>query len=83
MKANADFHAKIGMSPRILKETNMEKNDNTKMFEPKVSKLMEMSEDIVKYLQENFNPHTTVVIEWDGIRIEETLATMPKECAVD
>ncbi|MBO6260453.1 MAG: hypothetical protein J6N47_06465 [Lachnospiraceae bacterium] len=61
----------------------MEKNDNTKMFEPKVSKLMEMSEGIVKYLQENFHPHTTVVIEWDGIRIEETLAAMPKECAVD
>lgn len=61
----------------------MKKNDNTKMFEPKISKLMEMSEGIVEYLQENFNPHTTVVIECDGIRIEETLAAMPKEYAVD
>jgi len=49
----------------------------------KLNKLFELSNPIVEYLQKNFHPHTSVVIEWDGIRVEETLATVVKECVVD
>lgn len=49
----------------------------------RIDKLFELSTPIVKYLQENFHPHISVVIEWDSIRVEETLAAVVKECVVD
>ena len=47
----------------------------------RLNNLFELSDPIVKYLQENFHPHTTVVIEWNSIRVEETLASVVKECS--
>lgn len=44
------------------------------MKSEKVDTLIEKSREIVAYLQENFHPHTTVIIEVDSIRVEETLA---------
>lgn len=38
----------------------------------KTDKLFEMSKMIALYLQKNFHPNTTVVIECDRIRVEET-----------
>lgn len=51
----------------FLVERIMDKNDRIKT-------LMELSLPVSEYLQKNFHPHTTVVIEVDSIRVEETLA---------
>lgn len=48
-------------------------------FGDKIDRLMELSSNVAKYLQENFHPHTTVVIEVDSIRVEETKALKPIE----
>lgn len=42
--------------------------------ENKIDELVKLSEAVACYLQRNFHPHTTVVIEVDSIRVEETLA---------
>lgn len=49
----------------------------------RINALMNMCEPVVEYLQNNFHPHTTVIIEADGIRVEENLATRPIAYAVD
>lgn len=49
----------------------------------KINEVMKLSEAVADYLQRNFHPHTTVVIEVDGIRVEETLAAKPIEYAPD
>lgn len=43
--------------------------DNTR----KTEELITLCGPVVEYLQNNFHPHTTVVIEVDSIRVEETL----------
>ncbi len=40
----------------------------------RIKELIDLSFPVSKFLQKNFHPHTTVVIEVDGIRVEETLA---------
>ena len=39
----------------------------------KLEELIEISKPVAEFLQKNFHPHTTVVVEVDGIRVEETL----------
>ena len=51
--------------------------------EEKIKQLMELSEKVSDFLQNNFHPHTTVVIEVDSIRVEETLTARFIEYAVD
>ena len=53
------------------------------MENEKVKELIEISKDIATYLQNNFHPHTTVVIEVDNIRVEETVAAEIIEYALD
>lgn len=49
----------------------------------KLEKLFDLCAPAVEYLQQNFHPHTTIVIEVEGIRVEETLAAKVIEYAVD
>ena len=51
--------------------------------ERKIEQVLSLSEKVSDYLQKNFHPHTTVIIEVDGIRVEENLASRPIEYAVD
>lgn len=57
--------------------------ETNEIFDDKQKKLLELSQIVAEYLQKNFHPHTTVVIEIDSIRVEETLAFTPIEYAVD
>ena len=52
-------------------------------MEEKTEKLIAASEKVAEILQRNFHPHTTVVIEVDSIRVEETLASKVIEYDVD
>ena len=63
----------------------MEKDDIscTSGFEGETKELLRLSRKVADYLQENFHPHTTVVIEVDSIRVDETLAAQVTEYAVD
>lgn len=45
------------------------------IFSDKTEKLIDLSRNVADYLQKNFHPHTTVIIEVDSIRVEETLAS--------
>lgn len=49
----------------------------------KLDELMRASKMVVDILQRNFHPHTTVLIETDSIRVEETLAQEVIEYAVN
>ena len=50
-------------------------NDIRRVYMPnKIEHLLALSQSVAEYLQQNFHPHTTVVIEVDSIRVEETLA---------
>ena len=49
----------------------------------KINELMKLSGAVADYLQHNFHPHTTVVIEVDSIRVEETMAAEIIEYAPD
>ena len=42
-------------------------------MEKRMENLIEESKRIVELLQQNFHPHTTVIIEADSIRVEETI----------
>lgn len=55
----------------------------TSGFEGETKELLRLSRKVADYLQENFHPNTTVVIEVDSIRVEETLAAQVTEYAVD
>lgn len=41
--------------------------------------LKELCEPVVKYLQENYHPHTSIVITGDRISLEETVVFIPIE----
>lgn len=43
----------------------------------KTEELAELCIPILKVLIENFHPHTTIVIDSDGIRVEETSYGLP------
>lgn len=43
-------------------------------MEKRMENLIEESKRIVELLQQNFHLHTTVIIEADSIRVEETIA---------
>lgn len=49
----------------------------------KTDELIRLSKAVADYLQRNFHPHTTVVIEVESIRVEETLAAEAIEYALD
>lgn len=49
----------------------------------KIEELIHLSTIVADYLQKNFHPHTSVIIEVDSIRVEETLAAKPIEYAAD
>lgn len=51
--------------------------------EEKIENLISLSEQVLKYLQDNFHPHITVVIEVDNIRVEEMITQRVKEYAVN
>ena len=53
------------------------------MEEERMENLIEASRQVVEILQKNFHPHTTVVIEVDRIRVEETVEARVIEYAVD
>lgn len=53
------------------------------MDKEKLNELIKISKDVAAYLQNNFHPHTTVVIEVDSIRVEETAAAEIIEYALD
>lgn len=55
----------------------------TPQKEGKINELMRLSKAVADYLQRNFHPHTTVVIEVESIRVEETLAAEAIEYALD
>ncbi len=55
----------------------MVKDDN------KLKTLLSLSGCVADYLQRNFHPHTTVVIEVDSIRVEELLTAKVIEYAPD
>ena len=73
---NSNIGKKHRSGGAFCMETIMEQNE-------KLEKLFALCAPAVEYLQQNFHPHTTVVIEVDGIRVEETLATKVIEYAVD
>ena len=56
-----------------LKRPLMKGGRGTEM-EKRMENLIEESKRIVELLQQNFHPHTTVIIEADSIRVEETIA---------
>ncbi|MBO5372148.1 MAG: hypothetical protein J6A75_05440 [Lachnospiraceae bacterium] len=39
--------------------------------------LQELCEPVSKYLQDNYNPHTSIVITDSGISLEETVIFVP------
>lgn len=39
--------------------------------------VIEMCKPIAEYLQRNFHPHASVIIEVDRIRVEESIACCP------
>lgn len=45
--------------------------------------LTKLCEPIARYIQHHFHPHTTVVIECDRIRVEESLAEELIEYEID
>lgn len=53
------------------------------MEEERMENLIEASRQVVEILQKNFHPHTTVVIEVERIRVEETVEARVIEYAVD
>ena len=61
----------------------LESMESVNQSREKTEELMNLYRQVVEYLQKNFHPHTTVVIEVDGIRVEETLAANVIEYAVD
>ena len=59
------------------------KKERETMEEERMENLIEASRQVVEILQKNFHPHTTVVIEVDRIRVEETVEARVIEYAVD
>ena len=49
----------------------------------KMDELLKLSNHVAEYLQKNFHPHTTVVIEVDRTRVEETVTAKTIEYALD
>ena len=66
-------------NPEELKKERQFEHDQA----AKLKELMEMSRRVAHYLQRNFHPHTTVIIEVDSIRVEETLSANAIEYALD
>ena len=64
-------------------QTSCEERRKRDRMDDKMKVLLELSSHVVDYLQKNFHPHTTVVIEVDSIRVEETLTSVIKEYAVN
>ena len=57
----------------------MEKDEKTE----RIDKIFELSAVVADYIQKNFHPHTSVVIEADSIRVEETVTAKAIEYALD
>lgn len=74
-------------TPILVKEYEREEMNNKQeretMEEERMENLIEASRQVVEILQKNFHPHTTVVIEVDRIRVEETVEARVIEYAVD
>lgn len=65
-------------------EAEQREMDKESMFyDSKESKLLELSREVAEYLQKNFHPNTTVIIEVNSIRVEENVMQMPIEYAPD
>lgn len=47
------------------------------MDETEFDVLQNLCEPVVKYLQDNYDPHTTVVITDDSVRLERTEMFIP------
>lgn len=47
----------------------------------RAEKIIELSKEIAKEIKEKYNPHTSVIIECDRVRVEETVIGVPiSEC---
>lgn len=68
---------------RYEREEMNNKQERETMEEERMENLIEASRQVVEILQKNFHPHTTVVIEVDRIRVEETVEARVIEYAVD
>lgn len=40
-------------------------------------KLEELSNPLIEYLHNNFNPHTSIIIDWDRLRVISDEISMP------
>ena len=67
----------------IQEKDIVERYNQDRASEDRITTLIDLSKRVADYLQKHFHPHTTVVIETDSIRVEETLAAKAIEYAVD
>ena len=52
-------------------------------YNDKQEKLLKLSKEVAEYLQKNFHPNTTVIIEVNSIRVEENTIQVPIEYELD
>ena len=46
-------------------------------MEKKLSELQEICEPVIKYLEQNHDPHTTIVVSMDSIAVKQTEIRIP------
>ena len=82
MNRTVSHEIQTGASEKLqIRASN--KQERETMEEERMENLIEASRQVVEILQKNFHPHTTVVIEVDRIRVEETVEARVIEYAVD
>lgn len=47
------------------------------IYMEQLKKIKELSRPLIEYLQQNYNPHTSIIIESDGIKVVEDLMCTP------
>lgn len=47
------------------------------LTKPQIDEIEKLSEPLVKFMCDNFHPHTQIIIEVDGVHIYEGLAGIP------
>ena len=48
-----------------------------KLNKKQINQLNRLSKSLIKFLNDNFNPHTKIIIEYDGVEIVQGLAYRP------
>lgn len=62
----------------IIRKENIMIN-NQKNMDANLDKIFKLSNNIIKILQTNFNPYTSVIITNEKVRIAEDIYSSPKE----